>query len=85
MLRSGSTTRINRVIFPNLKRSTGALCLGLAAIFLLAVFMSGCVVHSPGHHGKRHLRGHGHGHHKAKIKIKPHAEIRVSPFIVIDD
>lgn len=85
MLYSGSTTRINRVIFPNLKRSTGALCLGLAAIFMLAVFMSGCVVHSPGHgRGHGYKRGHGH-HNKGHIKIKPHAEIRVSPFVVIDD
>ncbi len=85
MLHSGSTTRINRVIFPNLKRSAGALCLGIGLLFALGVFTSGCVVHSPGHGGHGYKRGHGHGHHKAKIKIRPHAEIRVSPFIVIDD
>ncbi len=84
MLHSGSTTKINRVTLSNLKRSLAPACLGLASIFLLAVFMSGCVVHSPGH-GRGHGYGHGKGHHKAKIKIRPHAEIRVSPFIVIDD
>lgn len=86
MLHSGSTTKINRAILPNLKRSAGALCLGISLLFALGVFMSGCVVHSPGHGYKRgHGYGHGQGHHKAKIKIRPHAEIRISPFIVIDD
>ncbi len=68
------------------KGSLAPACLGLSLIFALSVFMSGCVVHSPGHGYKRgHGYEHGQGHHKAKIKIRPHAEIRVSPFVVIDD
>jgi hypothetical protein len=59
-------------------------CLGLAFIFIAAVFMSGCVVHHKGH-GYKRGHGHGHGHHKGHIKIKPRAEISVSPMIVIDD
>jgi len=43
--------------------------------------MSGCVV-NPGH-GRGYL--HGQGHNRAKIRVHPEAEIRVSPYIVIDD
>jgi hypothetical protein len=64
----------------NSKKSLAPACLGIAFIFLAAVFMSGCVVHRKGHGYK-----HGHGHHKSKIKIKPTLGIAISPLIVIDD
>jgi hypothetical protein len=64
----------------NLKKPSAPACLGLASIFLAAVFMSGCVVHHKGHGYKK-----GHGHHKAKVKIKPAIGVSVSPLIVIDD
>ena len=68
------------------KKTLAPACLGLAFIFLTAVFMSGCVVHHPGHGYKRgHGHKHGHGHHKAKIKVKPALGVSVSPMIVIDD
>ena len=68
----------------NSKKSLAPACLGVAFIFLAAIFMSGCVVHHKGH-GYKRGHGHGHGHHKSKIKIVPRAEISVSPLIVIDD
>ncbi len=72
----------------NSKKPLVPACLGLAFIFSACVFMSGCVVHHPGH-GVVHHPGHGykkgHGHHKGHIKIKPKMEISVSPMIVIDD
>ncbi len=69
------------------KGSLAAACLGLSLIFVLSVFMSGCVVHHQGHgYKQRHGYKHGHGHHKkGHIKIKPHVGISVSPMIVIDD
>ena len=78
----GKTQRMNKyqTTRTNSKNSLAPACLGLASIFLAAVFMSGCVVHHPGHGYKR-----GHGHHKAKVKIIPTAEISVSPMIVIAD
>jgi len=68
----------------NSKKPLAPVCLGLAFIFLAAVFMSGCVVHHKGH-GYKRGHGHGHGHHKGHIKIKPAVGISVSPLIVIDD
>ena len=68
----------------NSKKSLAPACLGLAFIFLTAVFMSACVVHHPGH-GYKRGHGHAHGHHKGKIKIKPKAEISISPLIVVGD
>ena len=68
----------------NSKNSIAPACLGLAFIFLTAVFMSGCVVHHEGH-GYKHGHGHHKGDHKAKIKVKPALGISVSPLIVIDD
>jgi hypothetical protein len=65
----------------NSKKSLAPACLGLAFIFLTAVLLSGCVV-NPGH-GRGYQQGHGR--HKAKIRVHPEAEIRVSPYIVIDD
>ena len=82
----GQTQRMNKhqATRTNSKKSLAPACLGLAFIFIAAVFMSGCVVHHEGHgYKKRH--GHGHGHHKGKIKIKPAVGISVSPMIVIDD
>ncbi len=79
----GQTQRRNKhqTTRTNSKKSLAPACLGLASIFLAAVFMSGCVVHHKGHGYK-----HGHGyHHKAKIKIKPAIVVSVSPLIVIDD
>jgi hypothetical protein len=74
------TTRSNSI------KSLAPACLGLASIFLVTVFMSGCVVHHPGHGFKQgHGKGHAKGHHKGKIIIKPKAEISISPLIVIDD
>jgi len=66
----------------NSKKSLAPACLGLASIFLAAIFMSGCVVHHKGH-GYKRGHGHGHGHHK--VKIKPALGVSVSPMIVIDD
>lgn len=68
----------------NSKKSLAPACLGIAFIFLVAIFMSGCVVHHKGH-GYKRGHGHGHGHHKSKIKIKPAIGVAVSPLIVIDD
>ncbi len=59
-------------------------CIGMSLIFMLAIVMSGCVVHHKGH-GYGHGKGHGRGHHKGHIKIKPHVGVSVSPLIVIDD
>ena len=65
------------------KGSLAPACLGISLIFMLGIFMSGCVVHHKGH---GYNRGHGHGHHKrGHIKIKPHVGLSVSPMIVIDD
>ena len=71
----------------NSGNSSAPACLGLAFIFLAAVFMSGCVVHHKGHGYKRgHGHGHGHGHHKkSHIKLKPAVGVSVAPMIVIDD
>lgn len=66
------------------KRSLALTCIGMSLIFMLAVVMSGCVVHKHGYRGKGHGRGHGHGHH-GKLKIKPKIGVSVSPMIVIDD
>ncbi len=74
----------NQMTRTNSKKPLAPACLGLAFIFLAAVFMSGCVVHHKGH-GYKRGHGHGHGHHKGHIKIKPHVGISVSPMIVIDD
>ena len=74
----------NQSTHTNSKKSLAPACLGLAFIFLAAVFMSGCVVHHDGH-GYKRGHGHGKGHHKAKIKIKPAIGVSVSPLIVIDD
>ena len=78
--------------FQKTSRSTpkGSLvpaCLGLSFIFILGIFMSGCVVHHKGHgYNRGHGLGHHKGHHKkGHIKIKPHVGISVSPLIVIDD
>ena len=76
------TTNKNPSSPANSKNSLAPACLGLASIFLAAVFMSGCVVNHKGHGYKK---GHGHGHHKGKIKIIPKAEISLSPLIVIGD
>jgi len=80
----GQTQGMNKhqTTHTNSRISLAPACLGLASIFLVAVFMSGCVVHHSGH-GYKH--GHGHGHHKGKIKLVPKAEISVSPMIAIDD
>ncbi len=84
------TQKINKhqMTRTNSKKPLVPACLGLAFIFSACVFMSGCVVHHPGH-GVVHHPGHGykkgHGHHKGHIKIKPKMEISVSPMIVIDD
>ncbi len=43
-------------------------CIGMSLIFMLAVVMSGCVVHHDKHHGKSHSRGHGNGHDKGHDK-----------------
>lgn len=67
------------------KTSLALTCIGMSLIFLLAVAMSGCVVHSNGHHGRGHGKGHHKGHHKGHLKIKPKIGISVSPMIVIDD
>ena len=79
----GKTTRMNKhqTTRTNSKNLLAHACLGFASIFLAAVFMSGCVVHHPGHG----LLKRGHGHHKTKLKIVPKAEISVSPLIVIGD
>jgi len=66
------------------KRSFAPACIGLSLIFMLAIMMSGCVVHHKGH-GYKKGHGHGHGHHKSKVKIKPRLGLSVSPLIVIDD
>lgn len=79
-------TNEHQATHTNSKKLLATACLGLASIFLAAVFMSGCVVHHTGNEdnpGRGHKKGHGH--HKDKIKIKPKAEISVSPMIVIDD
>ena len=68
----------------NSKKPLAPACLGLALIFMLGVFMSGCIVHHKGH-GYKRGHGHGHGLHKGHLKIKPRAGISVSPLIVIDD
>jgi hypothetical protein len=86
----GQTQKMNKhqTTRTNSKKSFAPACLGLASIFLAAIFMSGCVVHHKGHgykHGHGHSKGHGKGHHKGKIKIVPKAEISISPLIVIDD
>ena len=86
----GQTQKLNKhqMTRTNFKKSLAPACLGLALIFSAAVFMSGCVVHHPGHgvvHHEGHGYKHGHGHHKGKIKIKPAVGISVSPMIVIDD
>lgn len=39
-----------------------SFCLGLSALFIVGLFLSGCVVHD--HHG--HDRGLHKGHHKGK-------------------
>lgn len=75
---------------PPSKKSFTLACIGLSLIFMLAVVMSGCVVHHKGHgynrgHGNGHGKGHGRGHHKGHVKIKPHVGVSVSPLIVIDD
>ncbi len=71
------------------EKSFALACIGLSLIFMLAVVMSGCVVHHKGHGYKRghggHGNGHGRGHHKGHVKIKPHVGVSVSPLIVIDD
>jgi len=51
--------------------------LGISALFVLGIFLSGCVVHH-----KHHGRGHGHAH---GVKLKPKVGVSVSPMIVIDD
>lgn len=76
------------------KKSVALACIGMSLIFMLAVFMSGCVVHDGGHgksynsgHGNGHGKGHGKGHRKGrhgKLKIKPEIGVSVSPMIVIE-
>ena len=82
----GQTQRIykHQMTRTNSKNSLAPACMGIALIFLAAVFMSGCVVHHKGH-GYKKGHGHGHGHHKSKIKIKPAIGLAISPLIVIDD
>ena len=50
-------------------RTLSSFCLGLSALFIVGLFMSGCVVHHDGH-GK----GHDRGHHKGQDKGKGHGK-----------